>query len=112
MTEQRPWGYYKILEDASAHKVKRICVNPNQRLSLQSHAKREELWIVLKGRGYVTLDDKDILVIPGSIIRIPLGAKHRVKNDGVEDLEFIEVQTGSYFGEDDIVRYSDDYGRA
>ncbi len=81
-------------------------------LLLQSHAKREELWIVLKGRGYVTLDDKDILVIPGSIIRIPLGAKHRVKNDGVEDLEFIEVQTGSYFGEDDIVRYSDDYGRA
>jgi mannose-1-phosphate guanylyltransferase/mannose-1-phosphate guanylyltransferase/mannose-6-phosphate isomerase len=79
---------------------------------LQSHAKREELWIVLKGRGFVTLDDKDILVIPGSIIRIPLGAKHRVKNDGVEDLEFIEVQTGSYFGEDDIVRYSDDYGRA
>ncbi len=112
MTEQRLWGYYKILEDADTHKVKRICVNPNQRLSLQSHAKREELWIVLKGRGYVTLDDKDILVIPGSIIRIPLGAKHRVKNDGVEDLEFIEVQTGSYFGEDDIVRYSDDYGRA
>lgn len=112
MTEQRPWGYYKILEDADTHKVKRICVKPNQRLSLQSHSKREELWIVLKGRGYVTLDDKDILVIPGSIVRIPMGAKHRVRNDGVEDLEFIEVQTGTYFGEDDIVRYSDDYGRA
>lgn len=112
MTEQRPWGYYKILEDADTHKVKRICVNSNQRLSLQSHSKREELWIVLKGRGFVTLDDKDILVIPGSIVRIPLGAKHRVRNDGAEDLEFIEVQTGTYFGEDDIVRYSDDYGRA
>jgi len=112
MTEQRPWGYYKILEDADTHKVKRISVNPDQRLSLQSHSKREELWIVLKGTGFVTLDDKDILVIPGSIVRIPLGAKHRVRNDGVEELEFIEVQTGTYFGEDDIVRYSDDYGRA
>ena len=79
---------------------------------MQSHSKREELWIVLSGRGFVTLDDKDILVIPGSIVRIPLGAKHRVRNDGVENLEFIEVQTGTYFGEDDIVRYSDDYGRA
>ena len=111
MTEQRPWGYYKILEDTETHKVKRICVKPNQRLSLQSHEKREELWVVLSGRGFVTLDDKDILVIPGSIVRIPMGAKHRVRNDGVEDLQFIEVQTGTYFGEDDIIRYSDDYGR-
>jgi mannose-6-phosphate isomerase-like protein (cupin superfamily) len=112
MTEQRPWGYYKILEDAETHKVKRICVNPNQRLSLQSHAKREELWVVIKGKGRVILGDRELLVIPGSVIHIPFGTKHRVTNDGTENLEFIEVQMGTYFGEDDIVRYSDDYGRA
>jgi len=111
MVTDRPWGYYAILEERIKHKVKRIVVYEGQRLSLQSHSKRQETWVFIKGVGSVEVDGVKYLVQAGSIITIPLNAKHRVKNTGEEHLEFIEIQTGEYFGEDDIVRYSDDYGR-
>ena len=108
----RPWGYYEILEDRPRHKVKRIVVYPGQRLSLQMHHRRAEHWLVIGGEGLVTLDDDEILVPSGEAIDIPRGARHRIRNPGVEDCVFIEVQTGDYFGEDDIIRFEDDYGRA
>ena len=111
MIVERPWGYFDVLEDRTTHKVKRIVVYSDQRLSYQSHTKRYETWVFTRGDGIVTLDEIDHHVMAGSIIKIPIGVKHRVKNTGEGHLEFIEVQTGTYFGEDDIVRYSDDYGR-
>ncbi len=107
----RPWGYYEILEDRPEHKVKRIVVFPGQRLSLQMHHRRAEHWLVIGGEGLVTRDDDEILVPSGEAIDIPRGARHRVRNPGEEPLVFIEVQTGEYFGEDDIIRFEDDYGR-
>jgi len=111
MTEQRPWGYFVVLEDEPTHKVKRIVVNQGQRLSLQTHEKRDEMWYILEGTALVTTDDHNDLMGPRTIVKIPRGTKHRIKNVGQEPVVFIEVQTGEYFGEDDIVRYSDDYGR-
>lgn len=111
MIEERPWGYFAVLEDKPTHKVKRIVVYENQRLSYQSHQHRSETWIFTKGEGIVTIDNLEHRVMAKSIIKIPMRAKHRVKNLGPGHLEFIEVQTGEYFGEDDIVRHEDDYGR-
>ena len=109
----RPWGEYLVLDDAAAdHKVKRITVTPGKRLSYQSHEKRAEHWFVVSGMAKVTLDGTDRMVGPGESIEISQGTKHRVENPGTEPLVFIEVQYGSYFGEDDIVRYEDDFGRA
>ena len=88
-----------------------MTVDPGQRLSYQSHARRAEHWVVVSGIATVTLDGTDIDVGPGQSIDIPLQAAHRVANQGTDELVFIEVQLGDYFGEDDIVRYSDDYGR-
>jgi mannose-6-phosphate isomerase len=111
--DERPWGEYLVLDDSQAdHKVKRIVVQPHKRLSYQSHAKRAEHWFVISGVATVTLDDVEHEVLAGEAIDIPRGAKHRVENRGEEPLTFIEVQHGSYFGEDDIVRYEDDFGRA
>ncbi|WP_413577496.1 mannose-1-phosphate guanylyltransferase/mannose-6-phosphate isomerase [Bdellovibrio sp. HCB290] len=109
--EYRPWGYFEILKDTEFFKSKVIRVNPHSQLSLQSHAKREEHWTITQGKGEVVLDDKVIPVKAGSHVHIPLGAKHRMRNNSDEMLEFVEVQLGSYFGEDDIVRYQDDYQR-
>lgn len=111
MITERPWGYFAVLEDTSTHKVKRIVVYSGQRLSYQSHKHRSETWVFTKGQGVVTLDGQDLDIGSGSIIKIPSQTKHRIKNTGEGHLEFIEVQTGTYFGEDDIIRYSDDYGR-
>jgi mannose-6-phosphate isomerase-like protein (cupin superfamily) len=108
----RPWGYFVVLEDKDTHKVKRIVVHAGQRLSYQSHEKRMENWIFTEGEGIVTIDDVEHHVMAKSTIKIPTRAKHRVTNKSESDLVFIEVQTGEYFGEDDITRYSDDYGRA
>jgi mannose-1-phosphate guanylyltransferase/mannose-1-phosphate guanylyltransferase/mannose-6-phosphate isomerase len=108
----RPWGDYRVLEDAAHFKIKSIRVNPGERLSYQSHARRAEHWIVVSGEAVVTLDDKDRSLKTGDYIFIPVGGKHRIRNTGQVVVEFVEVQTGSYFGEDDIVRYTDDYGRA
>ena len=110
--EQRPWGNYVILDDGPLAKVKRITVDPGQRLSYQQHHHRAEHWFVVSGLAVVTLDGTDHEVSPGGAIDIPLGTAHRVSNPGSEELVFIEVQLGDYFGEDDIVRLEDDYGRA
>ena len=110
---ERPWGTYTVLsEDASDHKVKRIVVRPGKRLSYQRHAQRAEHWFFISGQARVTLDGRVTTLSPGQTIDIPTGAAHRVANEGVTDLVFIEVQRGTYFGEDDIVRLEDDFGRA
>ena len=109
----RPWGNYTVLSgDAPDHKVKRIVVHPGKRLSLQYHAKRAEHWFVVAGTAQVTLDGTVTELTPGQAVDIPLHAAHRVANCGDTDVVFIEVQHGTYFGEDDIVRLEDDFGRA
>lgn len=110
-SEERPWGRFDILRAEDHFKSKVISINQGQQISYQSHAKREEHWVITKGSGIVILNEKEIPVKYGSYIHIPLGAKHRIRNTGAEVLEFVEVQLGSYFGEDDIVRYQDDYQR-
>lgn len=109
--ENRPWGYYVVLSDDKYAKTKRICVYPNAKLSYQMHHRRSEVWTVVEGGGYVIIDDVSQRVGRGSIVHIPAGRKHRIANDGEVPLQFIEVQYGEYFGEDDIVRFADDYGR-
>jgi mannose-6-phosphate isomerase len=109
--DQRPWGNYTILDEAEGYKVKRIEVLPKKRLSYQKHAKRSEHWFVVSGIAKVTLNDVETLVNAGESIDIPIEAKHRVENDGDETLVFIEIQRGNYLGEDDIVRFEDDFGR-
>ena len=109
--DRRPWGSYTVLEEAPTFKVKRIEVLPGKRLSYQKHSQRAEHWFVVEGTAKVTLDGNEITIGTGESIDIPLGAAHRVENPGTEDLIFIEVQQGSYLGEDDIVRLQDDYGR-
>ncbi|PLX28986.1 mannose-6-phosphate isomerase [Candidatus Parcubacteria bacterium] len=109
--ENRPWGWYKVLLDTPTHKVKEILVKPGNRLSYQLHYKRSEHWYIVSGEAIVTLDDKDITLKKGEYIDIPVEHKHRIANMGDEDVIFVEVQTGEYFGEDDIVRFEDDYGR-
>lgn len=109
--DHRPWGSYYVLEDAETHKVKRIEVKSKGRLSYQYHQYRSEVWTIIKGEALVTLDDVEIPLKAGDIIEIPKGAKHRIENPGDETLVFIEIQLGSYFGEDDIVRLEDDYNR-
>ncbi len=110
---ERPWGNYTVLSDeAQDHKVKRIVVLPGKRLSLQLHAKRAEHWFIVAGTAQVTVDGTVTELAPGQAIDIPMGAAHRIANEGAEDVVFIEVQRGTYFGEDDIVRIEDDFGRA
>ena len=109
--DRRPWGSYTVLEEAPTFKVKRIEVLPGKRLSYQKHSQRAEHWFVVEGTARVTLDDNEITVRTGESIDIPIGSAHRVENPGDEDLIFIEVQRGTYLGEDDIVRLQDDYGR-
>jgi mannose-6-phosphate isomerase len=111
-TEQRPWGNFEVLYDGEDCKVKRITVNPEQRLSYQFHNKRTEQWTIISGQGMVTIDDKKNTAKAGTVIWIPQEAKHRIKNTSKEeDLVFIETQLGTYFGEDDITRIEDDYER-
>jgi mannose-6-phosphate isomerase len=109
--DRRPWGTYTVLEEAPNFKVKRIEVLPGKRLSYQKHSQRAEHWFVVEGTAKVTLDGKEILIHAGEAIDIPIGAAHRVENPGNEALIFIEVQRGTYLGEDDIVRLEDDFGR-
>ena len=109
--DRRPWGTYEVLDEGDLFKVKRIEVLSGKRLSYQKHSKRAEHWFVVAGEAKVTLDDRDIKVPAGEAIDIPVGSAHRVENEGSETLVFIEVQRGSYLGEDDIVRLQDDFGR-
>jgi mannose-6-phosphate isomerase len=110
--DRRPWGTYTVLEEGTTFKVKRIEVLPGKRLSYQKHSQRAEHWVVVEGTAKVTLDGNEITVQTGEAIDIPIGAAHRVENPGETNLIFIEVQRGSYLGEDDIQRLQDDYGRA
>ncbi len=110
--DERPWGSYTVLSDEAAdHKVKRIVVHPGCRLSYQRHSKRAEHWFMVTGTAEVTLDGVVTTLGPGEAIDIPLEGAHRIANTGDTELVFIEVQHGTYFGEDDIVRLEDDYGR-
>lgn len=109
--DRRPWGSYTVLEETPTFKVKRIEVLPGKRLSYQKHAQRAEHWFVVAGTAKVTLDGNEITIQTGDSIDIPVGAAHRVENPGNDELIFIEVQRGTYLGEDDIVRLQDDYGR-
>lgn len=109
--EHRPWGYYEVLSHQPDHKVKRITVYPGKRLSLQRHRKRDEHWHIISGNAIVTLDSEELRLEKGQSVDIPRGAAHRVENRGADNAVFIEVQTGQYFGEDDIERLEDDYGR-
>ena len=111
LSETRPWGKYEVLHSESGFQVKRVEVNPASRLSLQKHAQREELWTVVSGEGVAVIGENEIKVKKGSTIRVPSGAKHRMGNTGKVPLVFIEVQIGEYLGEDDIVRFEDDYNR-
>lgn len=107
----RPWGNYQSLDRGERYQVKRIVVNPGGRLSLQKHQKRAEHWVVVRGVARVTVGDSVKDLNENESVYVPLGAVHRLENPGTEPLELIEVQTGTYFGEDDIIRLEDDYKR-
>ena len=107
----RPWGYYNCIEKGSNWQVKEISVNPKSSLSMQKHNFRSEHWIILKGKAKVEIDKSEIFLSENQSTYIPIGAKHRLSNSEDSNLILIEVQCGNYLGEDDIVRYSDNYGR-
>ncbi len=109
--DRRPWGTFTVLDEGNNFKVKRIEVLPGKRLSYQKHSQRAEHWVVVQGTAKVTLDDRDSMLASGEAIDIAVGSAHRVENPGTDTLVFIEVQRGSYLGEDDIVRLQDDFGR-
>lgn len=110
--EARPWGSFTILDESDSYKVKRIEVLPGKRLSYQRHARRSEHWFVVQGTAKVTLNDRDFIVETGQSVDVAVGTAHRVENPHESDpLVFIETQTGDYFGEDDIERFDDDFGR-
>ena len=108
----RPWGYYQSIDHGARYQVKRIVVTPGHRLSLQKHYHRAEHWVVVKGTAEVTCGDKVTIVHENESIYLPIGSVHRLTNPGKINLELIEVQTGSYLGEDDIVRIEDEYKRS
>ena len=110
-TVHRPWGSYTVLEDADDCKVKRLVVKPGQVLSLQLHHRRSEHWTVVRGTAKVRLGDEEFLLEENQSTHIPAETLHRLENPGSEDVHLIEVQTGDYFGEDDIERFEDIYGR-
>jgi len=109
--EARPWGSYTVLDEGEGYKVKRIEVLPGKRLSYQKHAHRVEHWMIVNGTAKVTLDGHELVRAVGDTVDVPIGAAHRIENTGPERLVFIEVQRGTYLGEDDIVRLQDDFGR-
>ena len=110
--EERPWRRFYVLHDEPNYKLKRIEVDPPAKLSYQYHHKRSEALTIVEGVGSITLDGDVKDYSKGETALIPQGVKHRIENKGQEKIIFIEVQTGSYFGEDDIVRIEDDYNRA
>jgi mannose-6-phosphate isomerase-like protein (cupin superfamily) len=108
---KRPWGSFEVLSDAPDHKVKRIIVEPGGVLSLQRHKQRSEHWFVVSGQGIASVDGKNYSVQTGSSVDIPSKKTHRLENPSTEKLVIVEIQTGEYFGEDDIERLEDKYGR-
>lgn len=111
ITENRPWGNYTVLLDDNDCKVKTIIIKPGESPSYQYHFKRKEHWIIIQGNGKLILNDEEKLVNVGDHIFVDKLEKHKIINTGNEDLKFIEIQIGEYFGEDDIVRLEDKYGR-
>jgi mannose-6-phosphate isomerase-like protein (cupin superfamily) len=109
--DERPWGMYEVLAEGDGYKVKRIEVKPGHRLSLQMHESRTEHWVIVAGEAIVTVGDREIRLRENEDALIPVRTRHRVANPGKEQLVFIEVQCGSYLGEDDITRFEDDYNR-
>lgn len=109
--EERPWGSFEILTQGDGYKVKRIEVKPGHRLSLQTHERRTEHWVVVVGEALVTIGEREMRLRANEDVLIPTRTKHRVANAGDAALVFIEVQCGSYLGEDDITRFDDDYNR-
>ncbi|QQR81426.1 MAG: cupin domain-containing protein [Deltaproteobacteria bacterium] len=110
-TVRRPWGTFTVLEEGLCYKIKKIVVDPGQRLSLQKHKHRAEHWVVVEGTAQITCEDKTYSLVANESTYISPGFKHRLENPGQEPLSIIEVQTGSYVGEDDIERFEDVYGR-
>jgi mannose-6-phosphate isomerase len=110
-SEERPWGSWHVIDVNHGYKIKRIHVRPGCRLSLQTHDHRSEHWVVVYGIATCTIDGEVITAGPGHSVDVPQGAKHRLANEGLEELIIVEVQRGAYTGEDDIVRHEDDYGR-
>ena len=108
---ERPWGRYEVLQEAANYKVKSIHVAPGKRLSYQRHQKRQEHWFIVSGVATVTLDGQVFTKLPGETVDVGVGILHRIGNEGTEELVFVEIQTGTYFGEDDIERIEDDYSR-
>ena len=111
MKEERPWGWYDVIDKGSSYKVKSIQVEPGKSLSLQRHMHRSEHWVVVAGKAKTTINDEIIFLKKGQSIYVPKGAIHRVENMEKYPLVFIEIQTGTYFGEDDIERLEDIYSR-
>jgi mannose-6-phosphate isomerase len=107
----RPWGRYEVLQESDLHKVKCIYVLPGKRLSYQRHQKRREHWFIVSGVADVVLDGVAFKKIAGETVDVEIGQLHRIGNQGSEELVFIEIQTGTYFGEDDIERVEDDFSR-
>ena len=110
-SEDRPWGSWHVIDVEEGYKIKRIHVKPGCRLSYQTHSHRSEHWVVVSGTATCTIDDNVVVVGPGESVDVAQGAKHRLANEGTEDLTIVEVQRGAYTGEDDITRFADDYGR-
>jgi mannose-6-phosphate isomerase len=108
----RPWGRYDVLSTSDLHQVKNIFVLPGKRLSYQRHEKRAEHWLIISGVARVTLDGKTLELTAGDSVDIEIGVAHRIENVGTTELIFTEIQTGTYFGEDDIERLEDDFGRS
>jgi mannose-6-phosphate isomerase len=108
---ERPWGRYEVLQESAHHKVKCIWVTPGKRLSYQRHQKRAEHWFIVQGTALVTIDGKERTVGAGETVEFGFGVLHRLANTGQDEVIFVEVQTGSYFGEDDIERIEDDFNR-
>ena len=109
---ERPWGRYEVLSSSDIHQVKNVYVLPGKRLSYQRHEKRAEHWFIVTGDARITLDGDSFEMSAGDSIDIEIGVAHRIENIGSEELVFTEVQTGTYFGEDDIERIEDDFGRS
>ena len=108
---ERPWGRYEVLQESATHKVKCIWVNPGRRLSYQRHKFRAEHWFIVSGDAEVTINGAIKKVGPGDTVDFAIGVLHRIANIGTSEVVFVEVQTGTYFGEDDIERVEDDFGR-
>ena len=110
--ERRPWGGFETLEEGTGYKVKRLVIEPGHRISLQRHRFRAEHWVVVAGGPRIVVEGRTRRLKPAAAVEVPRGAWHRIENPGHEPVVIIEVQQGSYLGEDDIVRRDDDYGRA